>query len=187
MKKLILSFIVALTVSVAMANDPTSLTGTALIKNGSIVKLFYKGTAPTTVKVSILNAKGALVFSETVKNTDGFSRPYNFSDLTYGEYTVEVDNGVSHNVEYVDYTAEGIVKSATMIKLKNENRYMLLVPNKSTAKLNITVVDANGNEVHHSARTLNGDFGTILNVEELNGPFKVRLKDSTGRIKTFEY
>ena len=174
-------------VSVAMANDPTSATGTAVIQNGSVVKLFYKGAKYATVKVSILDEKGTLIFTETVKNTDGFIRPYNFSDLTYGEYTVEVDNGVSRNIEYVDYTSEGIVNSATMIKLKNENRYMLLVPNKASEKLNITVLDADGNEIHHSVRTLSGDFGTILNVEELDGPFKVRLKDSTGRIRTFEY
>lgn len=187
MKKLILSFIVALTVGAAMANDPTSKTGTALIKNGSVVKLFYKGTTQATVKVSILNERGALVFTETVRNTDGFSRPYNFSDLQYGAYTVEVDNGVSRNIEHVDYSTQGIVKFATVIKLKDENRYMLLVPNKSSEKLHITVLDSEGNKVHSSVRRLSGDFGTILNVEELNGPFTVLVEDSTGSMKSFSY
>ena len=187
MKKLILSFIVALTVSVAMANDPTSVTGTALVKSGSIVKLFYKGETNATVKVSILNERGALVFTETLRNTDGFSRPYNFSDLQYGAYTVEVDNGIRRNVEHVNYSAQGIVKFATVIKLKDENRYMLLVPNKSPEKLHITILDSNGNKVHSSVRSLSGDFGTILNVEELNGPFTVLVEDSTGSMKSFRY
>jgi hypothetical protein len=188
MKKIVLSLLVALTVSAAIANTPTSTTmGTAIVKQGSVVKLFYKGISESAVKVSIFNEDRELVFTETVKNTDGFSRPYNFATLQFGDYTIEIDNGIKKETEKVSYLPNGVVNSAAMIKLEEGRRFMLIVPNKTSEKLNITVLDANGDEVYNEIHNLNGDFNKILNLKKLPGHFTVHLRDSTGSTRIFNY
>jgi hypothetical protein len=49
-------------------DNPNAATGMAIMKNGTTVKLFYKGTKQADVKVSIYNAANTLVYSETIKN-----------------------------------------------------------------------------------------------------------------------
>jgi hypothetical protein len=74
-----------------------------------------------------------------------------------------------------------------MIKLEEGRRFMLIVPNKTSEKLNITVLDANGDEVYNEIHNLNGDFNKILNLKKLPGHFTVHLRDSTGSTRIFNY
>ncbi len=73
------------------------------MKNGSTFKLFYKGAQQSDVKVLILNDENQIVYSEKIKNTDGFARPYNFSNLPEGHYSIQIKDNAGIRTETVNH------------------------------------------------------------------------------------
>lgn len=181
--------IAAFTVSAASAIDPAeaSTMATAIVRNGSSVKLFYKSAEASNVRVTIYNEESILVYAETVKQTDGFVRPYRFENLPYGDYRIVISNGRSRRVEHVNYSNKGVVHLASMVRMEEGKKYLLIVPNKSTERLLITVTNDKGVTLHTSTHELEGDFSTVLNVEDLDGHFTVSIMDSKGEAKSFSY
>lgn len=180
--------IAAFTVSAASAIDPAeaSAMATAIVRNGSSVKLFYKSAEQSNVRVTIYNEESILVYAETVKQTDGFVRPYRFENLPYGDYRIVITNGQSRRVEHVNYSNKGVAHLASMVRMEGK-KYLLIVPNKSTEWLLITVTNDKGVTLHSSTHELEGDFSTVLNVEDLDGHFTVSIMDSKGEAKSFSY
>src|SRR5712671_4819212 len=81
-----------LTVSstIAFANPNESSMTVVAGENANIFKVVYKSTAATRVQVSIRNEKNEIVFSESFRKMNRFTRPYNFKDLPEGQYTIEI-------------------------------------------------------------------------------------------------
>src|SRR6478735_4944660 len=78
----------------AAAKSPKALAGIAVIRSSATsYKLIYKSELQSDVKVEIYDSRNQIVFSETIKMSDGFARPYNFGSLNDGKYTIRVDNG----------------------------------------------------------------------------------------------
>jgi len=182
--------VAALIVSAASAGNPAdeaSGMATAIIKKGSSIKLFYKAPEQSTVRVTIYNSIGNLVYSETLKEVDGFMRPYNFDKMPYGDYRIVVNNGSSRRTEHVHYSLEGIAHMASMVRLEDGKKYLLVVPNRSDDRLTISVTNDRGDTLHTSKHELQGDFSTVLNVEDLDGNFTVTVMDSKGVSKSFNY
>jgi hypothetical protein len=94
-------------VSFAGKDEPRK-TGVAVIpvKSSPIFKVIYKGESTGTVKLSIYNAKGALVFKETINGIDGFLCPLNFSGLDSGDYVIELVDSTGKKAEKVTYQAK---------------------------------------------------------------------------------
>ena len=107
MKKITtLAFVFALmSVSFVNAHDknPKSPVGMSVIKYKNIVKVFYKGEQAGKVKVTIYNAQGRAVYNETLRNMEDFMRPYNFSFLPAGDYTIEVTDEKGKRSQEVKY------------------------------------------------------------------------------------
>jgi hypothetical protein len=116
MKKITLVFVFAfMAVSLVNANDvnPKSPVGMSVLKYKNIVKVFYRGEQTGKVKVNIYNEQGKLVFNEILRNTENFMRPYNFSFLPAGEYTIELSDTQGTHAQKVTYTVaddKGIVR-----------------------------------------------------------------------------
>lgn len=107
MKKTLSIFLVLLAVGTLHARNsdrPVPSSNAAIMKQGSTFKVFYKGSKPVNVKVSIFDADHKLVFTETIRKIDGFARPYNFSNLPEGNYSIEVSDGHLREQEIVAYT-----------------------------------------------------------------------------------
>jgi hypothetical protein len=88
MKKFLTILVVLAAVSVAVnaknVDKPKSPVGMAVVKTGSIFKLYYKGAKSGDVKVTIYNDNNEKVYTETIRKIDSFMRPYNFSSLKEG-------------------------------------------------------------------------------------------------------
>jgi hypothetical protein len=78
-------------ISRTFALGPTSLTVKSAEKV-NVYNIHYRTTIEGTVKLSIINSKNKAVFSEVLLNTSSFVRPYNFSHLAEGEYTVILED-----------------------------------------------------------------------------------------------
>ncbi|MFZ6014203.1 MAG: hypothetical protein ACOYXT_27925 [Bacteroidota bacterium] len=192
MKK-IFSLLMALVVisSSAFANgpdEPKAAVNMAVIKSGSMIKLLYKGAKPGTVKVTIYDNKNVVVFTEILRNLEGFMRPYNFSSLPEGEYAIELATDEGKQVEKVNYFAGKVERVAKLVKLAGGGqKFMLSVPNKQDDVLTIRIFDEAGAAIYDSKETIKGDFAKVYDLNKVTGKVLFEIVDKNGITKTLTY
>lgn len=180
MKKMIMVMAGVLVSAFAWASGPKSESGMAVVKsNASSYKLIYKAELASNVKVEIINAENKVVFSETIKNSDGFARPYNFASLPEGDYTIRLDNGSNWLSEKVNYRQGEVQKLAHLVTLK-DGRYLLTVPGTGEDKLNIRIYDENGETLYSATDKVSGNFGRLFNLEQVDGAVSFEISGSSG-------
>lgn len=179
-----LSFLAALMMISSLilaADSPRSKPGTAVVKNGATYKLYYNGSQQMDVAISIRNADDQIVFREVLKHVDGFVRPYNFSDLSEGEYTIEIrdDNGLK--IEKIRYEKAVDSKQARVLKLSgSENKYLLMISNKSAKAVKVRILDESDNVIYNQHETITGDFARIYNLNKHSGKGRFEITDGDG-------
>jgi hypothetical protein len=195
MKKL-LSILLTLTlvVGVVRANvaDPKSPLGMAVVKSGSGFKLFYKGEQTGDVKVKITDSRGGAVFSETIKNVESFVRPYNFSSLSDGEYTIELAGHDGKQTQHVSYVSESKIAAPKLANILHvtgsAQRYMLTVSNKTgNDVLKIKIYDDSNSLVYSETQEITGDFAKVYNLNKIGKNFTVEVTDRSGSTQWLTY
>lgn len=166
----------------AMEVEPKSPLGMSIIKNGALVKLFYRGEQSGKVKVTIYNEKGDVVFTETMKDTEQFMRPYNFKGLPYGEYTIELsdESGTRFTKVSHKFVKESRIAHVTRLN-PDENRYMLAVPNAGKDALTVRIYDQLSRLVFEERQSIQGDFAKVYNLNGIAGDHTFEVVDQRGK------
>lgn len=162
--------------------------GMAVMKTGSIFKVFYKGPKENTVKVTILNSDKEIVYKEIVKNTAGFARPYNFVNLPEGDYSIEVNDETGTRIERVSHHTGSIQKLAHLSRLNGDTeRFILTVSNKDSENLQIKIYTEDQTLIYSGNEKIKGDFAKIYNLEKITGKVSFEISDDKGVTKTLRY
>jgi len=192
MKKILSIFVVLIaissTVSARRLDKPEATSTMAVTNSGSLVKLFYKGAKECKVKVTISNAKNQVVFEETIKHVDGFMRPYNFSNLPEGDYTVELSDHSGKKIEKVSYRELKVERVAALVKLSSEEgKYLLTIPNRGKNTFDVSIYDSTGTVLYNGSERADGDFAKVYNLSKISKKFVFVITDKTGGSKKIEY
>lgn len=157
----------------------------AVFKNGSTFKLLYKGTPNTDVKIQILNDDNEIVFSEKIKNEDGFLRPYNFTELPEGNYRFQLTDVNGRQTEQVNYRKEINGKVAHLLRVGGSNeKFILSVPNKGTDILTVTIYDGENAVLYTEREKITGDFAKVYTFKGFRGNVTFNVTDSQGKTKS---
>lgn len=176
----------ALTFAGRKADAPKSAAGIAVVKrDANAYKLIYKSEQRADVKVEIYDSKDKLVFSEVIRDAEGFVRPYNLETLSKGEYTIKVDNGSNWLSETITVGANSIEDVAQLIRTQ-DGRYLLTVAGHGHDFLSVKIWDGEGKSVHQEISSVSGDFARVYNMEKVQGPFSFEVSDTSGRSKIFK-
>jgi len=161
----------------AVAINPESLSITAT--SATVFNINYKTAEVGTVKISIYDSTNELVFEEVLSNVASFVRPYNFTELSQGEYTIVVANKNGKQAEKVNYTARKIQSIITVSEVANaENKYALNVTNNGTEEVYVRIFDMESNLIHEQFLKVTGSFGLIYNLN--------KVKSAAESMVTFE-
>jgi len=185
MKKILSLVVVLIAIGQVSAKgiEPKSPVGISVIKQGAIVKLFYRGEQSGKVKVTIFNERGDVVYREILANTAQFMRPYNFSSLPEGEYIIELRDEQGRRVEQVDYKFPSEKRTAHLTRLNDhENRFMLAVPNQGVDDFHIRIIDDRNNVLYEERQHVIGDFAKVYNLNKFTGRHTFEVSDNAGRI-----
>ena len=185
-----LSLIAALLVitSTAFAKAPEEpASGISVLRKGELIKLLYKGEKFTDVKVYILNQDNEVIFTEKIKGTDGFIRPYNFSKLPQGSYSFElVDNLGHHETKHIEYKNEVRKKVMHVVRVGGTtDKFVLSVPNSGQSQLSINIYDDKGRMIHTEREQISGDFARVYNIKDHSGRVTFEVIDSFGKRNSF--
>jgi hypothetical protein len=153
-----------------------------------VYKVIYKSTETGNVKVSIFNASQVLVFTETLTNVSSFIRPYNFSDLSQGEYTIVVEDKNGKSEEKVSYHIVKVESTVAVAKIANQaNKYILSVENTATDIVSVRIFDAAGTILHEQSMTVNGKFSVIYNLNQVKTAPIFEVTGTNGITKTIAF
>jgi hypothetical protein len=177
-----LLLVVAITSVHASGIEPKSPVGMSVVKAGNTYKLFYQGEKSGAVKVTIYDAKGQALLKDRMNHVENFMRPYNFSALPAGEYTIELVDGQGVRYEKITHSFASLIDLAKLRRLsKDENRYLLTVPNSGKNTLTVKIFDAEDNLKYESREAMNGNFGKVYNLSTVKGAFSFEVTDGNGR------
>jgi hypothetical protein len=184
---LVIAFIVS-TVS-AFADAPTSLT--VVPATSQVYKVYYKTKETGKVKVSIINSSNQLVFSEVMSNVASFVRPYNFSELPEGEYTIVLEDKNGKQVEKVNYAMNKIVSFVKVTEVANaDNKYMLNIANNGSEVVTVRIFSGNS-LVHTQDVEVTGSFGQVYNLNQVkaatNATITFEVSTSSGKYQSITF
>ncbi len=169
-------------------DDPESSSGVAVIRNGTTFRLYYKGSESSNVKISILNDKKETLFTETLYNVNGFVRPYNFTNLNEGQYTIQIADRNHRHSETVQVVKSKTEKLARIAKVAGEEgRYLLTLSNKKANDITVRIYDGSNNMIYNEVEAVSTDFAKIYNLKNYTGKFTFEITDSSGDTKSLSY
>jgi hypothetical protein len=148
MKKTLSIFCILTVVSSAVfaggIDDPKNSSNMAVMKKGTDgIRVFYKNSKATNVQVSIYDKENKLKFTEVIRKSEGFSRPYDLSKLAAGEYTIEMKDGDRTLTEKVNTNVPTSTFVTHVIRMKGvEERYLVTVADKTSSSLTIQIQNA---------------------------------------------
>ncbi len=186
--KSMLVAVMVLVSAVAFAKDPvTPRLVVVNQKSNGTFKVIYEGEKKSSVKMNIVDAKGMVVFSETVKSVDGFIRPINFAGMKPGQYTIEILDGSGKAVQTVNYINDNTITNVHVAKIADEGKYLLAVANEGTEEINVRIFDGFNNLVHDQNMTVSGSLGLVYNLKQVIGTPTFEVTDKTGAVKTIKH
>jgi hypothetical protein len=187
--KLLIAVGVLLCTGVFAGGIKDPVTGFAIVNKAgtSTYKLFYTNSESQNVKVSILDTNGKTVFSEKISNVEGFVRPYNFSELGEGEYTMQIEDHSGIRKEQVSYHAEKSGDLFNVIKLVGANKYLVTSPSKENATVAIKIYNENGDILYNDSSNLDEAFARVYRLEKISGTITFKITDTTGASKVLTF
>jgi hypothetical protein len=151
-----------------------------VVRTGDMVKVFYKGVRDCTVKVTIFNAKGTAVFTETLKHISNFMRPYNFSTLAQGNYSIEITDESGRLVKRVDYVhAVPAVKLISLRKISSD-QYILAIASKDVGAITVKIFDSAEKLIYQENEHIGKEYAKIYNVARASGKLTFQVTDENG-------
>ncbi len=192
MKKISLLIVGVLLCTLVFANgtdDPKASASSVAVTNSagsSLFKLYYTANSVDDVKVSILGSSGKLLFTEVIRKTKGFIRPYNFSGLNEGEYSIKVENAITQNIEHVIYGTKKVDKLINIVKLNDRGKYLFTVKSKLADNVNVNIYDASNQLILSQKQFVDKEFAEVFNIKNIN-TFTIEVTDDNGVIKSVDY
>ncbi len=152
----------------------------------NLVKVYYKSATIGRVEVSITNSNGEKIFNDVVHKTNGFVRPYSFRELPEGEYAVTIKDEYGRTTEKVSYTNESPEKLINVIKLGDDNKYIVTIASPQKDDFTISISDADSNIIYEEAARIGGEFAKVYSLKNVKN-FSIEVSNARGVLKKVKY
>lgn len=164
-----------------MAKDESQM---AVVRHGEVFKVIYKSPELSSVKVTIADEQGVEFFAEELISIKGFIRPYNFSELPKGDYTIRVADGPTQKIEKVHFTDRPWTARLSLLNT-DERKIMIAVPHHSLSDFTIQILDNNGQMIYTEDQKIETDYAKVFNLKNLEKGVTINvINHSTGEAKS---
>lgn len=150
-----------------------------------VFSIQYKNSEKNNVRVSILNDKKEIIFTEEFRNVTSFKRPYNFSQLAEGEYTIVIEDKNGKQTEKISYQLNKVVSYVHVAQVPNkENKYWLNIANNGTEVLSVRIFAEDGTALHEQTLEVTGTLSTVFDLTKIknNKVVTFEVVDGSGSI-----
>lgn len=151
----------------------------------NVFTIQYTNTEKNNVRVSILNNKNQEIFSESFYHVSSFKRPYNFSQLAEGDYTIIIEDKNGKQTETISYRLNKVVSYVHIARVpKKEGKFWLNVASSGLEVIEVRIFDQNGVQVHAQSMEVNGTLSTVFNLNAMknNKSVSFEVTDANGKM-----
>jgi hypothetical protein len=170
----------------ASAGAPASFT-IVPASNAAVYNVLYKSAEAGRVKISIINSSNQVVFTEVLNNVASFQRPYNFSALEQGEYTIALEDRNGKQVEKVKYFMNKVSSFIRVAQIPGTSaRYLLNIASNGTETVTVKIYNSENVLLHVENVVTSGNYGVVFNLSQvkLSPSSTVFFEITTGSGKT---
>jgi uncharacterized protein YaiI (UPF0178 family) len=126
-----------------------------------------------------------------MNNVASFVRPYNFSELPEGEYTIVLEDKNGKQVEKVNYAMNKVVSFVKVTQVANvDNKYMLNVSNNGSEVVTVKIFSGNA-LLHKQDVQVTGSFGQVYNLNQVKATTDAKItfeiSTSSGKYETITF
>ncbi|MBC7923767.1 MAG: T9SS type A sorting domain-containing protein [Ferruginibacter sp.] len=151
----------------------------------AVYRLIYLSTSEGIVSVSIYDERGTLLLTDRIRNVaGGFARPYNFSGLPSGEYTIQITDASGKTTKTLQYGEASSSETAgrqselkvNVNALAESTRYELSVLGDRAQPVTVTIYDAQNNRIFSEQIDEPGNFRKVYDLSKVRasgGAFEV--------------
>jgi hypothetical protein len=184
---IVVGVLVSTSVFAGGIKDP--VVGSAVVKKTGTgtYRVIYKSSNPDDVKVSIVDENNKTVFTEKLLNTDGFIRPYNLTELGEGNYTILIEDANGIKKEQVNYRLDKVSDLFNVIKLSEENKYLVTSPEHGHESLSVKIYNQAGEVLYNESTKLTEAFARVYKLEKIVGKVIFEISDSKGSSKVLVF
>ncbi len=177
------------------AASPAAKVAVVNQSNSGIIKVIYEGVKAGRVTLTVYDSKNNEILNLTTNGLSKFMRPLNFSDLEQGEYTIAITDENGTQTQKVNYVivnkssaakktvtkSEASEKAVHISKLPEEGKYLMSVATQGNGKINVLIYDGNGNLIYDENRAINGNFGLVYNLKQVEGQPTFQVIDADNK------
>jgi len=127
----------------------------------AVYKLNYSSEAVGTVKVSIYDAQGDLMYTDLIRSVKAFQKMYDFSGLESGNYKIEVAGAEGKIEQTIQVAAERESLIASVSTLDTKGKYELQVRNKVMKPVIVTIYDSSDNLIYEDQIDVDHSFSRV--------------------------
>lgn len=175
-KLMVMAFLVLAT-NPLLANDNNSLETLVSVKKlePGKVQLAYYGKTPEIVRVYIYDQDNKEVFRERIKSTYGIKKPYDLTELPYGEYKFKIkvaDEVTTHNINHEAPDYPGDVKLHA--SAYDDGKIMTIVMGPGYKDFKLRIYDQHNKLLFQQDIKQAENYGRVFNLQD-SGAREVHL------------
>jgi hypothetical protein len=163
MKKNLFTLVLAVVAGSAMAQKIEM----APAERTAVYNLICRSDVPARLKVTLFDAQGREVLVDEVSGKH-FIRPYNLSEIPYGQYVVQVSTGTETRKFDIQHAAVTPVQNIA-VKAIDVNKYELLVIGNKAGQVRVNIYNPEKELVHSELISAKGSVSRIYNLQKLSG------------------
>lgn len=191
MKKTLSIFVMLTMVSsVVLAggiDNPKASSKVAIMKkDADHIQLYYKSTKATTIEVAIYDGANKLKFSETIRKSEGFTRPYDLSKMKKGEYTIVVNDGDDRFVEKINTLSDKSSLLTNVIKTNTKGDYVLTVADDQAKSITIRITDRFNNLLLQQTESIDKQYAKMFHFNKDTADIKFSVTTDRGESALIE-
>lgn len=147
----------------------------------NVFNIEYQSTEKGKVEVSILNNKNETIYSEVISNLSSFVRPYNFSSLPEGEYTIAIKDENGTHTQKVNHSFDKVINYTYVGAVPNqENKYWLNIYNNGQETVNVRIINADGIVLFEQSVVVEGNYTVVYDLTKVKKNAAVTFEVTDG-------
>lgn len=185
-KMMLILLIIATFCEVSMAVSESEM---AVVRHGDIFKVIYKSPYLSCVKMSITDKNGAEIFAEELICNQGFIRPYNFSSLPKGDYTIQLSDGPDKKIEKVHFDDNTVGDQpwlAHLMQVKSKDKKVLVaIPYQQASNdFTIQIVDDQDHVIYNEDQKIDSAYARVFKFKDVDRAIVNVVNRATGETKS---
>jgi hypothetical protein len=154
--------------------------------NKDLYQLTYLNQGECNVVVEVLDKDGHVLHAERIKRKNSFTKPYNFRNLSLGEYSIKITDEAGVYLTKIKRSAE-VNMVASIIKLDDE-KAKIIVKGEFMAPVSVNIIDSHNVHVFDDYIDHESSFSKVYDLSKVRADeLRIEVVSESKMLATAEF